>query len=109
MDAWKKIFPTWLDSVGEQLTAGLRLTARDLQEDDIFTSLSNEDPVAKVFDMIASVLGPEYTEKMKANHIRALEDSLMFTVGGLRTASNDAIRALPVPNLIQDFFVRVRK
>jgi hypothetical protein len=108
-DVLEKIFPTWPDSLGEQLTTGLRLTARDLQEDDIFTSLSNEDPVARVFDMIASVLGPEYTEKMKANHIRALEDSLMFTVGGLRTASNDTIRAVPVPNLIQDLFVRVRK
>jgi hypothetical protein len=109
MDVLEKIFPTWPDSLGEQLTTGLRLTARDLQEDDIFTSLSNEDPVAKVFDMIASVRGPEYTEKMKANHIRALKDNSIFSVGALRTASNDTIRALPVPNLIQDFFVRVRK
>jgi hypothetical protein len=52
MDVLEKIFPTWPDSLGEQLTAGLRMTARDLQEDDIFASLSNEDPIAKVFDII---------------------------------------------------------
>ena len=102
MDVLEKIFPTWPDSLGEQLTSGLRLTAQDLEECDAFAALSDEDPIAKVFDLIAAVQGPKYTDTMKVTHIRVLKDYGIFSVGMLRKMPASAVRSLPLWNAIQE-------
>jgi hypothetical protein len=109
MDVLEKIFLTWPDSLREQLTAGLRLTAQDLQEDDAFAVLSDNDRIAKVFDVISSVQGPEYTETLKADDISVLKDNRIFSVKALRDMSKDDIRSLPLPIGIQKQLFKVLK
>lgn len=76
--SYKKIFYDWPDTLWEQFRKELSLTEKDMKESDEFASLADDVPISTVIEMIGGVIGPEYTDKLKSEHVNVLKQLFIF-------------------------------